>query len=70
MIEYTTTCPTCGDELIAEIFVEPEQAGGLETEYLPEYWGLDSSLHCSCGYEFTDAEEAAVLGAARRELGQ
>ena len=67
---YFTTCPSCKAEVEAELSVSPEQHGGPETEYLPEHWELDGHLVCSCYYQFTRAEEQAVVAAARRELGR
>jgi hypothetical protein len=70
IIEYTTTCPVCGEDVTAWISVSPEQAGGPETEPLPEHWELDSDLSCGCSYEFERAEEQAVVDAARKELAR
>jgi hypothetical protein len=67
---YFIRCPSCNYGVEAEISVQPEQQGGPETEYLPEHWELDGHLVCSCGYQFTRAEEQVMVDAARRELGR
>jgi len=69
-VSYETARPACGEMATAEISVEPEQQGGLETPYLPEHWELANAIECGCGFEFNRAEEWAVVDAARRELGR
>jgi len=69
-IEYTTTCPACGDPVVVDLCALPEQKGGPETEYLPACLDHNGQVNCGCGYEFTKAEEEQVLCDAERELGR
>lgn len=48
-VELTTTCGSCHKDFEVLMNFHPEQKGGLETEYIPEHWELDSKFcpHCN-----------------------
>lgn len=44
-VELSTTCGSCHLPFDVLMNHHAEQKGGLETEYIPEHWELDSN-HC------------------------
>ena len=65
---YETTCANCGFEITLDILVEPEQAGGPETEYLPQRFEIENTQVCACEHHIDGDEEARILSIFQREV--
>jgi hypothetical protein len=66
--QIETTCPACDTPITVDVLHEPEQRGGMEVEYLPEYLGIETDAPCECGHVITRYEEEMMLRAHQRSF--
>lgn len=65
MSEVNHTCRKCKEDFPVEVFHQPEQNGGPETEYIQEYWEVETDECPACGTLLNETDERRITDALR-----
>ena len=68
IVTIESSCPACEEMITVPVLHEPEQRGGMEVEYLPEYMEIEDDSPCECGHVLTRLEEERILNILKRSL--